>query len=122
MQARKNEIFWHSDYEAAGKTSRESQKPVLIDFRADWCTICRELEENVFPRPEIRVLLERMVPLKIDATKPDEKTQKILDKYQVVGLPTLVILDAEGDEISELRLVGDVTADQLEKHLYKALE
>ncbi len=122
IQAQKDVIFWHTDYEAAGKKSRETQKPVFIDFRADWCKICRELEENVFPRPEIKVLLERMVPLKIDATQPDEKTQRILDKYQVVGLPTLVILDAEGNEIKELRMVGDVSADQLKKHLYQALE
>lgn len=118
----REEVFWQHDLEKALLAGKQSNKPLFLDFRADWCSICRELEENVFPQPEIRMLLEKMIPVKIDATEPDEKTQKILEQFKVIGLPTLVILSPDGKELIELRMVGDITATQISQSMRKALE
>ncbi|MEW6709428.1 MAG: protein-disulfide reductase DsbD, partial [Candidatus Riflebacteria bacterium] len=75
----------------------------------------------VFPRPEIQVLLEKMVLVKVDATSSNEKTDALLKKFGVVGLPTLIILSPDGNELTELRMVGDVTPALLAGHLSNAL-
>ena len=115
------ELFWHHNYDEAIAEAQKANKPIFIDFRADWCTICKDLERNVFPAPSVNVLFKRMVLLKVDATNPGEKINALMKKYQVVGLPTLIILDANEKEITPLRMVGKVSVEQLEKHLRKAL-
>jgi len=117
----KAELIWLTDLTAAKKKALAEGKPVFIDFRADWCTICRELERKVFPRPEIRVLLEKMVTVKIDATNNTPEIEALLQEYSVIGLPTLVVLTSDGTEISDLRMVGDITAGQLAENLSLAL-
>lgn len=118
----KAELFWYQDFEAALRQAGQQKKPIFIDFRADWCTICRELEEKVFPRPEISVLLEKMILLKIDATRPDERIDKMLKDYAVVGLPTLVLLTPDGREKHDLRMVGDISPQHLARQLSSALQ
>ncbi|HPT47852.1 MAG TPA: protein-disulfide reductase DsbD, partial [Candidatus Rifleibacterium sp.] len=121
-QADKANTFWHHDLQTALAEAASTGKPLFLDFRADWCTVCRDLELNVFPQPAIRTLLERMTPVKIDATSPDDtKVNALLKKYGIVGLPTLLILQANGNEILSLRTVGYISPDQLEKKLRAAL-
>ncbi len=120
-RADKAETFWLDDLNKAKAEAAQSNKPVFIDFRADWCSVCKDLEMNVFPQPEIRELLKKMVPVKIDATESTEETNAILNEYGIVGLPTLVILDSEGKEIPGLRIIGYISPQQLEKKLRSAL-
>ncbi len=121
-QEDKAETFWQHDLQAALKEAAAAGKPLFLDFRADWCTVCKDLEMNVFPRPEIRSLLSRMVPVKIDATSPDdEKINALLKQFGIVGLPTLVILQPDGSEITSLRTVGFISPELLEKKLRAAL-
>ncbi|GAB1355780.1 hypothetical protein MASR1M12_45290 [Erysipelotrichia bacterium] len=121
-QENKAETFWQHDLQAALKEAAATGKPLFLDFRADWCTVCKDLELNVFPRPEIRTLLGRMVPVKIDATSPDdEKVNALLKQFGIVGLPTLVILQPDGNEITSLRTVGFISPEHLEKKLRAAL-
>ncbi len=119
--AGKAELIWLNELDSAISKAKAEKKPVFMDFRADWCPICRELEKNVFPRPEIKVLLEKMVLVKVDATSSNEKTDALLKNFGVVGLPTLVILSSDGNELTELRMVGDVTPALLAGYLSKAL-
>lgn len=121
-QENKAETFWQHDLQTALKEAAATGKPLFLDFRADWCTVCKDLELNVFPRPEIRSLLGRMVPVKIDATSPDdEKVNALLKQFGIVGLPTLVILQPDGNEITSLRTVGFISPEHLEKKLRAAL-
>ena len=121
-QEDKAETFWQHDLQAALKEAAATGKPLFLDFRADWCSVCKDLELNVFPRPEIRNLLSRMVPVKIDATSPDdEKVNAMLKQFGIVGLPTLVILQPDGSEITSLRTVGFISPEHLEKKLRAAL-
>ena len=90
-------IVWFRNEPAALDQARTRGKPVMIDFRADWCSACRRMEAETFPDPAVIRLAENFVPLKIDGTDPSDPRVKALhEKYGVVGLPTLVFLDSGG--------------------------
>ena len=113
-------LTWLSDPTAALRRAAAENQPIFIDFRADWCVICRRLEEQVFPQPQVASLLRRMVLLKIDATDPSPEVAALLKQWGVVGLPTLIVLDSQGQERADLRVIGDITPENLVKNLQKA--
>lgn len=112
-------INWNYNIDSALISAKQENKLLFVDFRADWCTICLELEEQVFPRPDIANLLNKMVAVKIDATTTSPEIERLNQKYSVVGLPTLLILDSQGNELQ--RMVGDISAQKLRSNLEKAL-
>ncbi|NLF96653.1 MAG: thioredoxin fold domain-containing protein, partial [Candidatus Riflebacteria bacterium] len=120
-QADQADIFWQHDLEKALSESAKTGKPVFVDFRADWCSVCKDLEMNVFPHPQVKPLLQRVITVKIDATAPDDKINAILQRYGIFGLPTLLFIGPDGKEIKNLRVVGYISPDQLEKKIRTAL-
>ncbi|MBF0510841.1 MAG: thioredoxin fold domain-containing protein [Candidatus Omnitrophica bacterium] len=92
--------------------------PVVIDFSADWCGVCHELEEQVFPRPEIQAKLAKFTALKVDVTDQESPAvQKIAGEYGLEGVPTLIFLNSHGQEIENARIVGFITAKELSEVL-----
>ncbi|HAE39157.1 MAG TPA: hypothetical protein DCG57_11040, partial [Candidatus Riflebacteria bacterium] len=120
-QADQADIFWQHDLERALAEDAQTGKTVFVDFRADWCSVCKDLELNVFPHASVRPLLKRLITVKIDATSPNESVNAILQKYQVIGLPTLLLIGPDGKEMQNLRTVGYISPDQLEKKLRSVL-
>ncbi len=120
-QADQADIFWQHDLEAALAEAAKTDKPVFVDFRADWCSVCKDLELNVFPHPQVKPLLQRMIAVKIDATEPDDKINVLLQRYGIIGLPTLLFIAPDGNEIKNLRVVGYISPDQLEKKIRSSL-
>jgi thiol:disulfide interchange protein DsbD len=93
------EIVWMTSEEAALAKAKAEGKPVLIDFGAEWCTACKELEHHTFPDPDVRKEAQRFVALRVDATDDEDETViRLKDKYKVVGLPTVIMLDKSGNE------------------------
>ena len=87
--------------------ARVAGKPVVIDFYADWCLPCKELDEKTFNQPEVVSALDGFVRVKADLTSAeDAKTKALTSEYAIVGVPTIVFLDASGNEISDARLTG----------------
>ena len=97
------EVRWDKYDTKAFSAARAANKPVVIDFYADWCLPCKELDEKTFGDPKVAEELNRFVRVKADLTAPNSALAK---QYAILGVPTLVFLDANGNEIPDLRLTG----------------
>ena len=95
-------LDWYDDEGDALITAKRLNKPLLIDFYADWCASCKKLEEKTFGNGDVRAELKRFVLLKIDATHSDAPEVKpMLDKYGVVGLPTIIFKNSSGEIVHD---------------------
>lgn len=94
----------------------------LFDFRADWCPACIELEEKSFPQPRVANYFSKggWDYVQVDMTETTPATQEIAQKYGVVSLPTVLILNPEGKECRALSLHGFEAAEELAQRLQKA--
>ena len=80
---------------------------MVIDFYADWCLPCKELDEKTFTDGAVVSELDRFVRVKADLTRPeDATTQALTAQYAILGVPTIVFLDASGQEVTAARLTG----------------
>ena len=92
-------------------------RPVLLDFYADWCVSCKEMESRTFRDPLVRQALGRYLLLKADVTANDADDQALLRRFAIFGPPTTAFFGQDGRERRDFRLVGFVTADALREHL-----
>lgn len=107
------------NYDAA-KIAR-AKKPVVIDFYATWCLPCKELDEKTFPDKRVASELGRFVRVKADLTAPeDPQTKALTRQYAILGVPTIVFLDANGQELRELRLTGYEAPEKFVDRLRRA--
>lgn len=96
-------------------------RPSVIDFTADWCLPCLELDQRTFSDPRVRKELSRRELFKADLTKANSPEAAALTrKYEILGVPTVIFLDASGRERKDLRLVGFEDADRFLARLAKA--
>lgn len=91
---------------AALAAAAAAGQPVVVDLYADWCVACKEFEHKTFPQPEVQAELARMVAIRVDLTRIDSAANALLQQYQVVGLPTLLLIDSHGQEQTPLRVTG----------------
>jgi thioredoxin:protein disulfide reductase len=115
-------IQWLPYSELMLKRASLESKPVFIDFWADWCVPCKELDIRTFTAPEIIERSKEFIMLKIDLTSADNPESEFLrKKYQARGVPTLVFLSPDGREISELRGTGFEPKEVFLKKMDQAL-
>jgi thiol:disulfide interchange protein DsbD len=88
-----------------------ARQPVMLDFYADWCTSCKEMERDTFSRPEVRSALAHMRLLRADVTANSTDDQRLLRHFQIYGPPTIAFYDSSGQERREFRVVGYMRAD-----------
>jgi thiol:disulfide interchange protein DsbD len=93
-------------------------RPVVIDFSADWCLPCKELEHKTFNQPEVIDAAEAVVPLRADLTRSgSEEVKKLREQYGIRGVPTIVFIDADGKERADLRVVEFVDKEEFLRRL-----
>jgi thiol:disulfide interchange protein DsbD len=112
-------VTWQPYSEQLLKKATSVEKPVIIDFYADWCAPCRELEQITFHHPEIVKLAKNdFVMIKVDLTRKGEPlNEHLLRQYDVRGVPTVVFLDRDGRERRDLRVVDFLPPAQFIKHM-----
>lgn len=104
--AREGGITWVRDHDTGFERAKAEGKPVMIDFTADWCVACKELDSKVFSTGPVQKEAERFVALKLDATAPDDAMESILERYRVMGLPAVLFFDTEGQLLDNPRVTG----------------
>jgi thiol:disulfide interchange protein DsbD len=96
-------------------------RPAVIDFSAEWCLPCLELEKRTFSDERVRKALSGRDLFKADMTKiGSPETLALAERFGILGVPTVIFLDASGQEHKDLRLVGFEDADAFLRRLEKA--
>ena len=99
----------------------KGNKPILIDFYADWCGACRELDNKTFSDAEVAKTADAFVMVKADFTSPDPDRQALLEKFKVSGLPTIVFIGTDGTILHHLRIVGFLGPKDMLQRMESAL-
>jgi len=101
--------------------AQSAAKPVMLDFSADWCVSCKEMDNRTFNVPAVQAALARYIVVRADVTANDEQDQALLRSFGIYGPPTTAFFKAGGDsaERREFRLVGFVDPDHFLQHLAK---
>ena len=92
-------------------------KFVMLDFYADWCVTCIEMEEDTFSEPVVKQALSGVVLLQADVTRNDAEDQQLLERFQLFGPPAILFFNTDRQELQEYRLIGYVKPEQFLSHL-----
>jgi thiol:disulfide interchange protein DsbD len=107
-------VNWHQYSDRLLADSIKNQKPLIIDFYANWCAPCRELDDITFHHPEIvKLSQDEFIMVKVDLTGQDgQNYDRLLGDFNVKGVPTVVFLDKSGKERKDLRLVDFIQPNE----------
>lgn len=113
-------IVWTPYAESALASAIEEGKPVVIDFSAEWCLPCKELDHLTFSQPEVVDASKNMVTLKADLTQHGSpEVRELRKKFDIRGVPTIVFIDATGRERANLRAVEFIDKTEFLSRLSK---
>ena len=94
-------------------------KTVMLDFYADWCVSCKEMEKLTFVDPGVRSRLANSVLLQVDVTANDADDKAMLKRFGLFGPPGIILFDAKGSEIADSRVIGYQNAEKFRTSLDK---
>ncbi len=91
----------------------------MLDLYADWCVACKEFEKYTFSDPQVQATLSGMQLLQANVTANSAQDSELLKQLKVLGLPTILFFDASGNEITDARVTGFMSAPNFNAHLQK---
>lgn len=103
---------WVKDEAEALALAKREGRPVIIDFWAEWCTACKELDRIAWADPRVREEASRFVAVKLDGTDGSDAFVAVADKYGIVGMPTVIFIDPRGREVPE-RVTAAIEAPEM---------
>jgi len=98
-----------------------ADKPVMLDFYADWCVSCKEMEKYTFSDAKVAAQMRRMTLLQVDVTANSDADKALLKRFSLFGPPGIIFFDRQGQERKNLRVVGYQPAEQFIKVVNTAL-
>jgi thioredoxin:protein disulfide reductase len=98
------------------------EKPIFIDFFADWCAPCKQLDRETFQDDEVAGLSSFFNMIKVDCTTPSKATEALMKRFEVEGFPTLVFINHRGEENKKLREIGFIGPEKFIEHMQAALQ
>ncbi len=119
-------IAWLVNQETEGLAlARAERRPVIIDFWADWCAACKELDHTAWSDPRVREEARRFVTIKVDNSadkiadpRASDAVDRVFAKYGILGQPSVVFIDARGRELPAVaRVTAVVDADEMLKRM-----
>lgn len=112
-------IAWRDDHDAALALARTENRPVVIDFGAEWCVACKELDKHSFSDPQVQAEATRFVAVKIDCTELTDEVSALWKRYGIRGLPNVVFIDSVGRALDEPRVTTFLPPAQLLAEMQK---
>lgn len=92
--------------------AQSRDKLVMLDFYADWCISCKEMEKLTFVEPRVKAKLDQMLLLQVDVTKNDSDDKAMLKRFGLFGPPGIIFFDRAGQEILGKRVIGYQNAEK----------
>ncbi len=100
--------------------AKNSGKPVLVDWYADWCISCKVIEHDVLPDPKVVSQLKGFRLIRFDMTASNSDQRALLDRYKLFGPPALLFFGKDGNELKNARVVGEIDLEGFAAHLSRA--
>jgi thiol:disulfide interchange protein len=112
------------DFRAGVQKAKEENKPFFIDFYADWCVPCKQMEAEVFNDPEVaRFVNDHFVPIKLDVTEGDSWNTKLkFEVFETAGIPYVPFFDASGNYLENISTDGKFGKQEFLKRARRAVE
>ncbi|MGB7739043.1 MAG: protein-disulfide reductase DsbD [Steroidobacteraceae bacterium] len=109
-----------TDLDAAIAAANAAGKTVMLDFYADWCVSCKEMEKYTFPESSVQAALANTVLLQADVTANDDADQTLMQRFGILGPPSILFFGQDGAEKPDYRVVGFKPADEFATHVQQA--
>ena len=109
-----------ADLDAEIAAANASGKTVMLDFYADWCVSCIEMEKYTFPEPSVQAALTNTVLLQADVTANDDTDQALMQRFGILGPPSILFFGLDGAEKKDYRVVGFKPATDFAPHVQQA--
>ena len=106
-----------AELDAALARASASGKPAMLDFYADWCVSCKEMEKLTFTDSRVRAQFEGMVLLQADVTANNADDRALLKRFRLFGPPGIILFGKDGTEITDGRVIGYQDADRFLRSL-----
>jgi len=106
--------------EKALADAKAQNKTVMLDFYADWCISCKEMESLTFTDPAVQSALANTVLLQADVTANDEQDKSLYKHFKIIGPPAIIFYNAQGEELKPYQVVGYMPADKFSNHISQA--
>ncbi|WP_407080241.1 protein-disulfide reductase DsbD [Alteromonas aquimaris] len=110
-----------TDFEEKLAQANAQGKSVMVDLYADWCVACKEFEKYTFPDKRVQQALANTEWMQIDLTDNTPTNLTFQEHFDILGLPTILFFDKNGNELKQYRVTGFMRAEPFSKHVEEAL-
>jgi thiol:disulfide interchange protein DsbD len=107
----------YAELEAELARAKEDKIPVILDFFADWCTVCKTIETDTFQDPRVALKMKDFRLVRVDISNSTPALERIQEKFSVIGLPLILFFDRQGQQADDLTVTGFISPDQFLKRL-----